>query len=309
MHSLHHLELVNALAKYRHFGRAAEQLGISQPALSKGLNHLENVLGVKLFDRAAPIAPTAFGDIVLMRSAALANAFEELLREIELAKGLDLGTLNIASGIYPAEISAHEGMAELSRQHPWLQCDLTIKQWVGVIEDILTGRCDLGIADITVAAGNPELVTEPIRQCAVPMFCRAGHPILSKTHLTIDNLFDYPWVGPSLPATMSEFMPREARPFGSIDSTTKRLVPRLRVENFGAIKRIVLSGDALSGALPAMITEELAQNRLVILPVEVPWLVLNYGFIWRRGRTLSPAAQAFIKIVRGIEAKTGQNRA
>ena len=138
MHSVHHLELVNALAKYRHFGRAAEELGISQPALSKGLNHLESVLGVKLFDRAAPIAPTPFGDIVLQRSAALVHAFDELLREIELAKGVEFGSLAVAAGIYPSEMFIQEALAELSRQRPWIQCSLIVKDWAGVMEDVLT---------------------------------------------------------------------------------------------------------------------------------------------------------------------------
>ena len=87
MHSLHHLELVNALAKYRHFGRAAEELGISQPALSKGLNHLESVLGVKLFDRAAPIAPTAFGDIVLQRSSSAGSCLRGIAARDRTCQG------------------------------------------------------------------------------------------------------------------------------------------------------------------------------------------------------------------------------
>jgi len=303
MHSLHHLELINALAKHRHFGRAAEELGISQPALSKGLNHLESVLGVKLFDRAAPIAPTVFGDIVLKRSAVLANAFEELLREIALAKGVEMGALSIAAGIYPAEMSVHDAVAEMSRQHPWLQCSLTVKDWVGVNEEILNANCDLGVADITVASRNPELATEAIRRVTCPMFCRADHPLAAKPDVSLDDLFNYPWVGPKLPETMSPFMPKVSMPFGFVDPETEQMVPRIRVETFSATKRIVLNSDALSGATPPMIRDELEQRRLVILPVEIPWLAVNYGFIWRRGRTLAPPAVAFMKILRAIEAK------
>ena len=305
MHSLHHLELINALAKHRHFGRAAEELRISQPALSKGLNHLESVLGVKLFDRAAPIVPTVFGEIVLQRSATLISAFEELLREIELAKGLDLGTLTISAGIYPSEISAQEAMAELSRQHPWLQCHLSVKDWVGVTDDVLSARCDLGIADIAAASNDPELATEPIRRQVCPMFCRAGHPLAANPQVTFDDVLSFPWVGPNLPQTMTEFLPTTPMPFGYADTAAGRMVPRLRVESFSAIKRIVLSGDALSAAPPPMIKEELAQGRLVLLPVDIPWLAISYGFIWRRGRSLSPTALSYMKIVRAIEARLG----
>lgn len=309
MHSVHHLELVNALAKYRHFGRAAEELGISQPALSKGLNHLEAVLGVKLFDRAAPIAPTPFGDIVLQRSAALVHAFEELLREIELAKGVEFGSLAVAAGIYPSEMFIEEALAELSRQRPWIQCSLVVKDWAGVIEDVLTARCDIGIADTQHASENPELTTEHLRKVVCPVFCRAGHPLTKIEAPTFEDLLNYPWVGPSLPERISAFFPHESLPFGVKDPVTGRVIPRIRVGSFGAAKHIVLASDAVSGAAPYMIKDELASGRLVGLPVDLPWLAISYGFMWRRGRTLSPAAQAFIKIVRNIEAKAGHNKA
>jgi DNA-binding transcriptional LysR family regulator len=303
MHSLHHLELINALAKHRHFGRAADQLGISQPALSKGLNHLESVLGVKLFDRAAPIAPTVFGEIVLQRSASLANGFEEMLREIELAKGLYLGTLAVATGIYPAEISVHEAIADVSRQHPWLQCNLVVKDWIGVTDEVMSARCDVGIADITVASGNPELMTEAIRRVVFPMFCRAAHPLATKSRVTLEDVLGYPWVGPSLPESMRSFLPNKQMPFGYSDPATGRTALRIRVETFSAIRRIVLGGDALSAAAPAMIKDDLEQRRLVILPIELPWLAISYGFIWRRGRSLSPAALSFMKCVRSVEER------
>ena len=309
MHSVHHLELVNALAKYRHFGRAAEELGISQPALSKGLNHLESVLGVKLFDRAAPIAPTPFGDIVLQRSAALVHAFEELLREIELAKGVEFGSLAVAAGIYPSEMFIEEALAELSRQRPWIQCSLVVKDWAGVMEDVLTARCDIGIADTQHASENPELTTEHLRKVVCPVFCRSGHPLTKIEAPTFEDLLNYPWVGPSLPERISAFFPGESLPFGVKDPVTGRVIPRIRVGSFGAAKHIVLASDAVSGAAPYMIKDELASGRLVGLPVDLPWLAISYGFMWRRGRTLSPAAQAFIKIVRNIEAKAGHNKA
>ena len=50
MHSVRQFELVKALATYRHFGRAAAALGVSQPALTRSLKHLEDILGVPLFD-------------------------------------------------------------------------------------------------------------------------------------------------------------------------------------------------------------------------------------------------------------------
>ena len=66
-------------------------------------------------------------------------------------------------------------------------------------------------------------------------------------------------------------------------------------------KEIVLAGQGLGAGLQSQIAPELKQKRLVILPVDAPWLRLNYGFILKRGRTPSPAAVAFMETVRTIE--------
>jgi hypothetical protein len=59
-------------------------------------------------------------------------------------------------------------------------------------------------------------------------------------------------------------------------------------------------------AIHSQIARELNEGLLVRLPYEAPWLTINYGFITKRGRTPSPAAQAFMAIVRSIESEIPQ---
>ena len=99
--------------------------------------------------------------------------------------------------------------------------------------------------------------------------------------------------------------PKVSKPFGILDETTKRVIPRIWVETFSAAKSVVLSGNALSAGPRQLIAEELDEASVVALPLAVPWLTLNYGFIWRRGRSLSPACLAFMQLVREIEQKRG----
>ena len=76
---------------------------------------------------------------------------------------------------------------------------------------------------------------------------------------------------------------------------------RILVETFAAAKEIVLAGRGLGAAIKGQIEQELREKRLVTLPFDAPWLSLNYGFITKRGRTLAPAALAFMETVRTIE--------
>ena len=86
MPRIRQLEIVRALAQHRHFGRAAQALGMSQPNLTRGLKQLEALLGVPIFDRQG-VTPTSFGEIILRHGDKALASFHELTRELSLAKG------------------------------------------------------------------------------------------------------------------------------------------------------------------------------------------------------------------------------
>ena len=67
------------------------------------------------------------------------------------------------------------------------------------------------------------------------------------------------------------------------------------------MREIVIAGHGLSAALPSQLQRELAEGLCVLLPVTLPWLTLNYGFITKRGRTLSPPTIVFMDLMREIE--------
>jgi DNA-binding transcriptional LysR family regulator len=300
VHSIRQIELVKALAKHHHFGLAAKALVIPQPALTRSLKQLETDLGVSLFDRWG-VTPTAFGEILLRHGERAAAEFHELAREITLAKGLEIGQLRLGAGPYPADISGERAIGVLSARHPNLMIELRIFGWTRVTADVIDGAADLGFADLSEAQRDANLDVHPVRTAQLLFFCRAGHPLGGKKPLLIEDLTEFPWVGPSLPGAMRRALPVVDKPFGAFDEIQDRFHPRIAVETFSAAKRIVLSGTAISAAIPFQIDRELKEGLCVTLPVGAPWLRLNYGFIAKRGRTLSPAAKAFMAIVRAIE--------
>jgi DNA-binding transcriptional LysR family regulator len=292
--------VVKALAKHRHFGLAAKALGVSQPALTRSLKQLETDLDVSLFDRQG-VAPTVFGEILLRHGERAAAEFHELAREITLARGLEIGQLRLAAGPYPADISGERAIGMLSARHPNLIIELRIANWTDVVADVIAGRVDLGFADVSEAQHDANLDVHLARSRQLSFFCGAHHPLAGKRPLAIEDLLDFPWVGPSLPGRMRKALPVLDKPFGRFDELQDRFHPRILVETFSAAKRITLAGLGVCGAVGSQIEPELREGRCVTLPVAAPWFSLNYGFIAKRGRSLSPAAKALMEIVRAID--------
>jgi DNA-binding transcriptional LysR family regulator len=305
MPRIRQLEIVRALAQHRHFGRAAQALGMSQPNLTRGLKQLEVLLDVPIFDRQG-VAPTTFGEIILRHGEkALAN-FHELTRELALAKGLEIGELRIVAGPYPADISGERAVGILLQKHPALFVEIRSANWEGAIGDVLDGAADVGFAEVTSALDHAELQVQTVRKSQVFFFCAAGHPLAARKHLKLDDLLEYPWAGPALPERYRAALPADDRPFAVFNAARTRLRARSLVGSFSAAKQVVLGGRALSVAIPSQIARELDEGVLVRLPYEAPWLSINYGFITKPGRTLSPAAKSFMGIVRSIESEIPQ---
>jgi DNA-binding transcriptional LysR family regulator len=304
LQSFRHLEVVRALAEHRHFGRAAKALGVSQPSLTRSLKHLEDALGVRLFDRLDGVTPTLFGRTVAEKGGALLEDYSELLRELTLMQGLEIGELTLAAGPFPAEISAQKAVGLLAARHPGLLLQVTTTDWTRVIDDILQGRADLGLADISEAALHPDLETRLVRESRLHFYCRAEHPLADRASIEIADLMRFPWVGPTAPSRVRQEMPKVEMPFGFICDVNNRFRPRIVVDTLSAARDIVLASDALSVSLPALLETELQRRHCVILPIDLPWMRLNYGFAWKRGRTHSPAAEALMGHILAVEEET-----
>jgi DNA-binding transcriptional LysR family regulator len=95
-----------------------------------------------------------------------------------------------------------------------------------------------------------------------------------------------------------------------LDAETGDLVPQAEVNDLATAHAIVRSSDAFGVATPLQIEPWLRSGELHVLPYPAPWLKLDYGFISLKRRMLSPAAERFMAIVRGLEVDLrARNRA
>jgi DNA-binding transcriptional LysR family regulator len=293
-------QLRHALALQQHgsFHRAAEAEKISQPAFSRSIRTLEETLGAQLFDRTSPRAlPTAFGTVLLLRAREVIEQTDEIKREIDLLQGLYTGYLTVAMAVFPAEISAAAALGELVRRHPAIRCRARLVNWQNIAERVLAGEVDLGIAEISTLRDHEALNVEPLGRHPSVFYCRAGHPLLTKSPLIQADLNAFPLALPRLPQRAVGLLPGEFQ----IDPESGDLIPTIEVEDLLSARAVVLASDALSFIPPIQIEAAVNQGEFGVLRFWQPGMNLDYGFISIRDRLLSPAAEMFMQIVREIE--------
>ncbi len=240
MQTIRQFEIIQALATHRHFGRAARALRISQPSLTRSLKEIATRLGVVLFDRNG-VEPTVFGEMALRHGKTVLAGAADLVREIDLAKGLGAGSLTVAAAMYPTDISVRRASGLLAARHAKVSIELIHTDWLRATDMVLQGEADIGVAELTAAETNDDLQVEQVRNSTLQFFCAAKHPLSKRATVTLDDLMDYPWVAPSLPERMNPFLP-ERRPFGFRDPSTGRFSPQIRVATFHDMREIVIAG-------------------------------------------------------------------
>ncbi len=292
-----------ALAEHAHFGKAAESVGLSQPAFSRSIQALERHFGCRLFERDRGRAvPTPYGRIAVERARQLLHGASELQREIGLLRGADTGELRVSVASYPAELSVPAALQRLLAAHPALTVRVRVRDWQDLVTDVRGETVDLGIGEISELDGEAHLETELVGSHRVSFICRPGHPLRRKRRVTLGDMVAYPFAGTVWPPRAARMLPPPPFAAGAIDAETGRFVPAINVDRPLNVKDLVRETNSLAYLPRTLCEAELFSGTLAVVPVSVSWARLNYGFIWRRGRMRSPAAVAFSAAVRAAEA-------
>ncbi len=304
---LRHLLL---LVKYGHFGRAAAALNISQPALTKSIQALEAELGVILLDRKrGAVMLTAFGELVVERSWTLLNAEEDLLREISLLAGLEMGSLRVALGPYPSVISGYPAMARLLARRPKISVAVHVAGWREVAHQVAAREVDLGLAELSGVHEDDQFATELVGQHHGRIFCRPGHPILASGRVELPALLEFPWLASRIPARIVAGLQRSFGRAGKLDELTGDFIPAVMVDVPMQIGDLLAGCDTLALASLGFMEHDLDAGKVAVVPTSKLAFHASYGFIYLKDRSLTPAALAYMDEVRAVEAEIVEREA
>lgn len=293
------------LDRHRNFARAAVAVGVTQPTFSRSIAALEADLGARLFDRSRrEVTPTAEGRVFLERAAALLTDASRLREALRQHRELKSGELTIGVGPYPLEISVLEAVSRFAARHPSVWVEIVEGPWRDFTAKLLAGEIELAIAETSVMAREPRLAVEPLPVHTGVAFCRAGHPLAGRRGVTLRQLAAYPIIGVRIPSRFADALVRQADAFRA-EARTGDLLPRITTTSFASARAIVRRTDGIGFAARVQIADELGRGELVTIDLEADMLRTQYGLVRLKDRTPSPAAGAFIDILRQVESAPG----
>jgi len=300
---LRHLRHARALAEHKHFGRAAGELGISQPALSRSIAQLEGQIGARLFERDAKgIEPTDTGSLLLERAVELLARADDLGREMASLQGRGAGALRIGAGTYPAEILVGRALAALLKQHPDVHARVVVENVVQLIPLLRRRDLDLVIGDATQFATDPDFIITALTPRQGYFVCRAGHSLLKQTRLTLKDVMAFPLVftGRLPPRFLGPLLAASRHPGGTGDPHNP---PAITCESLAMMKTIVAGSDAIAILPLGAIGPEVGSGTLAVLPLVEPWLYGNFSIIRLSRRTAPPSSEAFVQLLLETDAE------
>jgi DNA-binding transcriptional LysR family regulator len=300
---LRQLRHLLALDRHRNFARAAEAVGLTQSALSRSLQSLEDEFGARLFDRdRTRVEPTAVGARLIELAAPLLLQARLAERELERMIGVADGLLRIGVGPYASEISVGAALGRMASQHPGLRADVSVADWPDLYDRLLANDLDVVVAETSHAVEDNRFAVDPLPTHQAFFYCRPGHPLAGRADVTLREVVAYPIAMTYLPRRLVA-LGESTRSLHGMSLPEGVNVTQFRIDTPYLARRAVMNSDMLGIAVPAQIELELAVGSLKLLPLRLLWLKTSYGVIQLARRTPSPALSEFLRVLREVEGE------
>lgn len=282
--TLRQLKVFETVARHLSFSRAAEELHLTQPAVSTQVKKLEEHAGLPLFEQLGKkIYLTPGGAELLHYSRTIIQQFQEAEDAMTQFKGITGGKLNVAV-ISAGDYFFPRLLVEFARNNPGVTLNLSVHNREGLLNQLANNMTDLAIMvrpPLDIDTQNEAFAPHPYVIVAAP-----DHHLVSQKNIPLSALLNEPFVvrekGSDTWISMEE---------GLAGNMPKNIVMEIRSTE--TIKQAVIAGMGISFLSAHTISLELQAGSLAVLDVVGFPVMLNWYVVHRRNKRLPPVAQAF----------------
>jgi DNA-binding transcriptional LysR family regulator len=296
--NLKHLAHWLALAETGSFSRAAEKLHITQSALSRSIQVLEDDLGGPLVDRVGKKNElTPLGQLVLKRAQRIVHEAKELQQGAALLQQGGLGSLRVGLGSGPGVMLMTPWLRYMAEHHPTVQVAVSRGATELQLMQLRERQFDALVVDLRRVDAAPDLNIEFMAEMRAGFVCRQGHPVLNKRRKRVpfEALLAYPMASTPLSQEVARILVDHFGPRANPAQMTT-----LQCEDIASLIEVVRQTDAIYLGIVGAAREGLADGSLVALPLDPPFQAgARLGLITLAGRTELPVMAVFREFVKG----------
>jgi DNA-binding transcriptional LysR family regulator len=293
---LNDLQAFRAVVEQGSFRKAADAVRISQPALSRRIEKLEDALGVRLFERTTrKVSLTQAGRGFMPSVERLLDDLDVALLGISEVASTRLGHVTVACVPSAAYYFMPRVIARYHRQFPRIKVKVLDASAHEVLSAVVNGEADFGLSFMGTL--EAEVDFEPLVQEGYVVACRRDHPLAGRSSVTWDEFYQQDYI--SLGKTSgNRFL---------LDQALTGIVPQRQsiceTRHVTTMIGLVEAGLGVA-AVPLMAMPAADHPILTRVPLTDPQVMRSVGLIKRRGRTLTPAALELERLV--VEMKVEQ---
>lgn len=283
--TLRQLKVFETVARLSSYSRAAEELHLSQPAVSTQIRKLEEHAGLPLFEQLGrKVYLTAAGIELLHHSRLIVQQFADAEAAMTQFKGIAGGRLNVAV-ISAGDYFFPRLMVEFARRHPGVTLNLSVFNREELLAQLADNLTDLAV--MVRPPSDADTLNVPFAPHPYLIVAARGHPLAAERRIALARIVREPFVvrekGSDTWQSMADGLGRHM----------ERLNVAMQIRSTETIKQAVLAGMGITFLSAHTISRELRDGSLVALDVQGFPLMLNWYLVQRRTKRLPPVAQAF----------------
>jgi DNA-binding transcriptional LysR family regulator len=283
--TLRQLKVFECVARHLSFTRAAEELHLSQPAVSTQVKELEHHAGLALFEQLGrKTYLTHAGAEMLHHSRAIIQQFREAEEAIQQLRGVSGGKLNVAV-ISAGDYFFPRLLAEFTRRNAGVVLNLTVHNRAELLRQLADNLTDLAI--MVRPPMDMDTVNEPFAPHPYVVVAAPDHPLAKRKRIPMAELARQRFVAREKESDTWHSMRRAfGRWFGKLDVV-------MEIKSTETIKQSVIAGIGVAFLSAHTVTLERRVGHLVVLDVQGLPLMLDWYVVHRAKKRLPPVANAF----------------
>lgn len=286
------LEVFYTVAKRLSFTKAAAELFITQPAVTKHIHELEDQYRSKLFERKGNhITLTPAGELLLHHAERVFELYRNVEFEINALSKRKEGLLRIGASTTIAQYIVAPLLAKFRGKYPDIQLSLITGNTEQVEKALSAKEIEIGI--IEGYSKNPEISYHEFLKDELVLVCSSKHPLANKNSLKPDDLKNIPFVVREQGSGTLEVIDHALKEAGINHSELK---VEIRLGNTESIKSYLLNSAAMAFISVHAITDEVKRGELKIIDVENLTIERSFYLINLQGR-ITGLADLFFNFV------------